>query len=392
LAQRTLEVLVDKEPKLSMRERALLSEKDKKFDESATAEDCIKDLRAVQEENELKFITRNFYRNEGSFSDATWNQFFGTFHEFKREAGLELSRGQHSMEKKIAKHASLDTYRKFYKEQILPYHNKVDLLSKKGRFKVGLVCSDLHDIELDPFVWATFVDTAKQMQPDFIALGGDIHDLPDFSKYFQDPRKFAIKKRFDFVKEKILAPLRLACPKSQIDFIVGNHDLRILKILAEQTPNLRVILADVLGLSLADIFGLDDFDVNLVAKFDLSAFSETDIKDELKENFRVYYQNFVVHHYKDLSMGLSGASGHVHRPELVTAWTLPMGGISWNTLGCMKGVRTEYVDGMNKWTNGFGIAYIDTLKNRVQQQPIVIPGDHVVINGKLYERKKGLVW
>lgn len=382
---------MDKEPKLSLREQALMSEDEKKFDSSATAQDCVDDLRALQEENEFKSITRNFYRVHGKYSDATWNQFFGTFHEFRREAGLELTRGQHSLEKKIAKHASLDLYRRFYVEKVLPYHEKVNKISTGGRFKVGLVCADLHDIELDPFTWGTFIDTAKQMQPDFVSLGGDIHDLPDFSKYAIDPRKFGIKARFDFVKKHILGALRAACPKAQIDYIVGNHDLRILKVLAEQTPNMRVILSDVLGLSLADIFGLDDYDVNLVAKVDLAAFSETDMKDELKENFKVYYNSYVVHHYKDLSMGISGFSGHVHRPEMVTTVTIPMGNISWVTGGCMKNTRTEYVAGMNKWTNGFNIVYIDTLKQRVQQQPILIPGDHVVINGKLYERSKRLV-
>ncbi len=367
-----------------------MSEDSKKFEEGATAEDCVADLRGLQEEEPFKHITRNYYRVHGKYSDATWNRHFGTFHEFRRQAGLELSRGQHSLERKIAKHASLDLYRKFYIEKVLPYHEKVNKLSRNGRFKIGLVISDLHDIELDPFTWATFVDTARQMQPDFIALGGDIHDLPNFSKYAIDPRKFGIKARFDFVKIHVLGALRAACPDAQIDFIVGNHDLRVLKVLAEQTPNMRVILSDVLGLSLADIFGLDDYDVNLVAKLDLAAFSENDMKDELRENYKVYYDSYVVHHYKDTGMGISGSSGHVHRPEMVTAVTIPMGSISWVTLGCGKNTRTEYVAGANKWTNGWNIVYIDTQKKMVQQNPILIPGDHVVVNGKLYERSRKL--
>ena len=379
---------MDKEPKLSLRHRALLSENDKKLDESATPEVCVDDLRRVQKEHPFKHITRNFYRAEGRYSDATWNQFFGTFHEFRRQAGLELSRGQHSLEKNVAKHASLDLYRKFYIEKVLPYHNKINKLNNKGRFKIGLICSDLHDIELDMFAWGTFVDQAAIMQPDFIALGGDISDQPEFGKYAIDPRKWKPKERFKFVREHILAPLRTACPKTQIDFIVGNHDLRILKVLAEATPAMRVILSDVMGLSLADIFGLDEYDINLVAKVDLAAFSETDVKDELRENYRVYYESFVVHHYKDMGMGLSGCSGHSHRPELVTSVTLPMGNISWHVMGCMKNVRTEYVAGTNKWTNGWNWVVIDTWKKSVQQNPVLIPGDSVLINGKMYERKK----
>lgn len=378
------------ENKPSQRQLAIMSELKKKFDGSVTKDELIADLRRLQEENPYTFITRNFYRVNGTYSDATWNSHFGTFAEFKRQAKLELSRGAHDLEKKIAKHASLDLFRGYYKEQILPYHNKYDhyLKNKSGRFKTVAVCSDLHDIELDPFVWGIFLDFCKNAKPDVISLAGDVADLPDFSRFYRDPREFKLKERMDFIKEKIFKPLREACPESQIDLVVGNHEMRIFKVLAEQTPAMRVLLSDVLGLSLADILGLDDYDINLVAKLDLSAWSPTDIKDELRENYRVYYNAFMVHHYMDTSLGISGASGHEHRPLQHTFVNLPMGKCTWTQMGAMKNCRTEYVSGADKWTNSFVLAHIDTVKNVVQQEHVIIPGDHCVLHGKLYERKK----
>jgi hypothetical protein len=375
--------------KPSQRQLAIMSERGKKFKPHVTKEACIADLRRVQEEHPFSHISRNFYRNNGTFSDATWNQHFGTFHEFRRQAKLELSRGAHQIEKQIAKHAAMDLFRDFYSEKVLPYHNKFDhYLEKKGsRFKTVMVCSDLHDIELDMFVFGIFVDQARQIQPDVISLAGDISDCPEFGKYSQDPRAFKLKERLTFIREKILRPLREACPNAQIDFVVGNHDLRILKLLAEQTPAMRVLLSDVLGLSLADIFGLDEYDVNLVCKVDLAAFSTTDVKDELKENFRVYYGALAVHHYKDLSMGISGNSGHTHRPHTDVFVTLPMGSCTWTQMGCMKHLRTEYVGHQNKWTNSFAINHIDTLKDSVQTNHVIIPADSAIVNGKLYTRK-----
>ena len=109
----------DEEPKLSQREQAVLSERKKKFNPNATKENCIDDLRRVQNEYEAKHIGRNFYRMNGKYSDSTWHQHFGTFLEFRKQAGLELLRDQQLLERQAAKHASLDVYREYYHEEIL---------------------------------------------------------------------------------------------------------------------------------------------------------------------------------------------------------------------------------------------------------------------------------
>lgn len=381
--------MADKLKRLSDSQRAILSESLKKYDSRASAEDCIEDLRDLQERFPLVHITRNFYRINGKYSDSTWNGFFGTFLEFRRQSGLELSRGQHTLERQIAKHASVDLYRNFYKEQVLPYHQKYAIREKdKSRFKTVLVGSDFHDIECDPFVLSCFIDTAKRLQPDVIVLNGDVLDLYEFSFFSQDPRQFKIKERFDFVKKRIFKPLRELCPRSQISFVMGNHEVRLLKILAEKTPAIKVVLADVMGLTLADIFGLDEFEIDLVAKLDLSVFTPKDLKQCLKENFKVFYDCFVCSHFKDWDFGMSGSSGHTHRPEVETTANLPRGKISWVTTGCIADTRVEYVYGMDKWTNSFLIAHIDADKKIVSPEHIIIPGDHAVIQGKRYTRKE----
>lgn len=380
-----------KEPKLSLAQQALLSERDRKFDASATAQDCISDLRNVQEEEPLKFISRNYYRVNGTYSDATWNQYFGTFLEFRRQAGLELSRGQHEIERKIAKHASRDIYRSFYSEEVLPYHDKYAFKdTDKKRFKTILIGSDFHDEEVDPFMLSVFIDTAKRMQPDVIGLNGDIFDLYEFSKYSVDIRKIRILERFNFVKKHIFGALRRACPNSQIDLIAGNHEWRLLNLMSEKTPAVKVILSDVMGLSMADMFGLDEFAINLICKVDLAAWSATDISGEIRENYKVYFNSFVLSHFKDLGFGLSGSSGHTHRPEMVTFTNIPMGKLSWNTTGCMADTGAEYISGRDKWTNSFMSADIDTKTKAVSTEHFIVPGDHVTVHGKRYVREKGL--
>lgn len=376
------------EPKLTFHERAVLSEKSKLFDPNASADNCIDDLRNLQKEFPLKAITRNFYRHHGKYSDSVWNQYFGTFHEFRRQAGLELSRDQHSLERKVAKHASLDIYRQFYKDEVLPYHQKYSTKEdKSGRWKTLLVGSDFHDIELDPFMMSVFLDTAKRIQPDIIILNGDILDNPEFSKYDVDPRDFKILERFNYAKKHIYGALRRACPNSQIDFIVGNHETRILKILASKTPAMKVLLSDVMGLTLSDVFGLDEFEINLVSKLDLAAFSNPDIQSEVSENFKVYFNTFVASHVKSMKFGLSGTSGHTHHPEQTTFSNIPMGNLMWTTTGCMARTRMGYTDGMDDAQQSFLIAHIDTVSKSVAQEHFVVAKDHIVVHGKRYVRE-----
>ena len=368
-------------------EYAVMSEKNKKFDPEATADTCIQDLRRLQELHPYKALTRNFYRHHGKYSDATWGQFFGTFLEFRRQAGLELSRNQHSLERKIAKHASLDTYRKFYSEEILSYHNKYSTQEdKSGRWKTILVGSDFHDLECDPFLLAVFIDTAQRLQPDVIVLNGDVFDNYEFSRFDQDPRQIKILTRFNHVKTHIFGALRRACPNSQIDLIAGNHEVRILKVLADKTPAMKVLLADVMGLTFADMFGLDEFEINLTCKMDLAAFTSPDIQNEVKENFKLFYDSFVCSHYKSLQYGVSGTSGHTHHPELVTFANLPMGKLSWTTTGCMAVTRMEYSQSMDDAQQSFLIAHVDTHLKKVSPEHIVVPGDSIVVQGKRYVR------
>jgi hypothetical protein len=382
----------EKKKRMSHHEYAVMSERSKKFDPNATADDCIKDLRALQDEFPHKAITRNFYRVNGTYSDATWNQYMGTFHEFRRAAGLELSRDQHSFERKIAKHASLDTYRKFYQAEVLPYHGKFNSQEDKtGRWKTILVGSDFHDLECDPFMQAVFIDTAHRLQPDIIVLNGDVFDNYEFSRFDKDPRQVEILERFRYVKIHIFGALRRACPNAQIELVAGNHEVRILKLLADKTPALKVLLADVMGLTFSDLLGLDEFEINLTCKMDLAAFSQPDITDEVKENFKCFFDAFVCSHYKSMKYGMSGTSGHTHHPEQVTFVNIPMGKLSWTNTGCMSQTRMEYTDGMDDAMNSFMIAHIDTHLKRVAPEHFVVPGDNVVVHGKRYVREGSLL-
>lgn len=379
---------------LTTSQKALLSEESKKFDEGASKEDCIEDLRSVQKNNWGKHITRNFYRATGLYSDSTWSQYFGTFQEFRRQAGLELTRHQHKVEVAIAKAASIDHYREFFNREVLPYYNKhIKPSPNPHHIKTIMAMSDLHDKECCEFSLSVFIAECKTKQPDVIVLNGDIYDLLEFGRYKTDPRHWDIRGRFDFVRERVFAPLRAACPNAQIDLIAGNHEMRLLKLLADETPNVRILLSDVMGLSFKDIFGLDEFEINWASKFDLGAYTKSDIKNEQKKNFRIYFGCFVFAHIPDKRLrSLSGSNGH-HHQGLIDSYSVTDSSThmtaqrTWSQTPGMHSKDAEYLSNTPGWNTGFLEVIINTKTRETIQKIHFTHDDWTVIDGRCYSRK-----
>lgn len=199
-----------------------------------TKAECIADLRKLAMNNPELSITRNYYRVHGNYAESVWSAWAGTFAEFKRQAGLVLTRQQHAVERNVAKHASVDHYREM-ELQREEYEGKY-LREDNSRYKTILAASDLHDVEIDPFFNRVLQDTAKRLQPDVICLAGDVFDLPEFGKYTVDPREWDVVGRIKFAHENILAPLRESSPSAQIDLIEGNHEC--------VTPDTEILTTD----------------------------------------------------------------------------------------------------------------------------------------------------
>lgn len=375
---------------LPLSKRALISEKSKKFDPSATKEDCISDLRRLQEADEFSYITRTHYKNEGKYSEATWNRYFGTFLEFRRQAGLELTRHQHAVEKGIAKHAAYEHYNQYFQTQILPYYNKYEKNIKKEGIKTMLICSDLHDEECDEFALEIFIDTCRRKQPDIIVLNGDIFDLYELSKYDKDIRNMKLIERFEFVHKRVFKALRDACPNAQIDFIMGNHEFRLIKLLADASPSLRVLLHELVGLTFAKVFGLDEYQINWVSKIDFRAYNKKDLKDETKKNFKIYFDCYAVTHEpdKNLMKVFSGTNGHHHKAMYTSTTNAKMGATSWVQTPSLHVKDAEYLGGFPVWDVGFLEVTINVVKKQVVQKIHQVHDEWSIIDGVVYEKKE----
>lgn len=349
-----------------------------------TAEEVLHDVRALAEANPERVLTRNYYRIHGSYSESVWNRYFGTFLELRRQAGILLTRQQHQLERQIAKHASVDHYRDMNADRN-SYGHKYDRPTSK-RFKQVVVASDFHDKNVDKFMLEVFLDTLKRVQPDVVCLGGDVLDLPEFSKYFCDPRDFDVVGRIKFAHEHILKPIREACPDAQIDFIEGNHEFRLLKHLADATPALRAVLSDLHGMTISSLLGLDKFQINYIAKGDLAAYTLSDVHKQVAKNYKVYWDCFAVSHESDgKKLGVPGINGHHHKTVIEPQYSHQFGAYNWIQIGCGHKLDAEYCH--PKWQHGFCIVTCDTETKQTVFDTITFSENFAVVGGKFYERK-----
>jgi hypothetical protein len=361
-----------------------MSEASDRFRPRMTREDCVNLLRGIAEMYPWKIITRNFFRNNSGISESTWNRYYGTFEEFKRQAKLKLSRQAHNLERQIAKHASVDHYRALNDERA-GYDGKYSK-DHTGRFQTMLVGFDFHDIEVDPFALRVWHEAVKRAQPDKIVFGGDIFDLPEFGFYAVDPREWDAVGRIEFAHKKILGPTRVQAPDAEITMIEGNHENRLMRMMADGSKALRVILSDLHGMTVGSLLKLDDLEINYVAKADLAAWTKGSIKKELKRNFATFYDTILVHHFKEgMSKGMPGCHGHSHKHLCWAKESPAFGSYEWHQFGGMHIRDACYTDG-EKWSVGFGLIHVDT-KTKFTNFEYIPVTDQAVLGGVRYVRQ-----
>lgn len=375
----------EKVPRLIKRteKSSLLPETHNKYIEQITPEELIQRLRTLYYSDPDTNITRLRFRRETGIADSTWTRYFGTFLEFKRQAGIEMNRGGHEVERKIAKHVASDHYREFNRRH--DYSNRY-LRDSNGSVKVIVGCSDLHDIECDPFYLRTLIESCRIIQPDVINFGGDIFDLAEFGKFSVDPREWDVVGRIKFVHKEIFAPLREACPNAQFDFVEGNHEFRLLRHLADASPALKAVLSDLLDLTIPKLLGLDQFEINYISKADLAAFNKGDQKKEVEKSYKIYHDRVLVHHHPHASRwGLPGWNGHHHHWSVYHKKNALHGAYQWIQLGCGHQLKASYAEG-EFWSLGFNICHLNQNTGSVNMEYVNVT-DIACVGGVYFHRE-----
>lgn len=373
-----------------------LSEDERKFREDWTAQDCVQHLLAIAKampgedgtvttvQGKQIHITRMYFRNNSNISDSTWNRYFGTFGEFRRQSGLELSRHAHSIERAIAKHSSTDLMDDLTKMK-RGYAGRYERpFNAKERWRTILVGTDFHGMKCDPFVRRMFIEANRRIQPDVINMNGDFFDLAEFSKYTSDPRDFDVMGEIRYNHE-LFARLREDNPDAQLDFIEGNHEFRLFRHLSEETPALKVLLHDLHGFDIPKLLGLDKYEINFTGRASLKAFTQRDVRKELERNFMVYWDCVLSCHYPERrNLRMPGWGGHHHKHEVWPFFNPQFGPCEFHQMGGGQVRAADFMDG-EIWQNGIMIAHVDTIDKQTMFEYIPI-GDFCVLGGQYYYR------
>jgi len=161
---------------------------------------------------------------------------------------------------------------------------------------------------------------------------------------------------------------------------------RLVKHLADFSPATRAILGDLHGMTIGDLFGLGKFKINYVAKADLRSYTSKEHAKELENNYRIYHDTFMVHHFPHARhMGVPGVNGHHHAHISWPMFNVHQGAYEWHQLGAMHRRSASYCEG-ERWHNGFSLVHIDTVTKQVNIEYVPVT-DFAVVGGKFYSRE-----
>jgi hypothetical protein len=337
------------------------------------SEAILKDLKKVAKELG-KIPTKYEYYEHGEYTDHAVRKAFGTYGGAVQKAGIaDFS----------------DDIEDAFKKQLTPYVGKYE--KKHKNFIRVVSSSDHHSLWLDPFCFGVKLDVCRRMQPDVIALVGDVFDFYRVSDFSKDPaRHDTMQDEIDHVVENIFAPLRKACPDSQIDFFIGNHEWRLFRYLCDHATGLSSLRA----LQFATLFQLDKYKINLVARNSLVNMK----KEKDAQNFKIYGGCYVLTHGratgsntagKELKKyNMSGSSGHIHQYSSVSTRDLH-GPKNWTSMGCMCVIESggEYIPDLITWNQGFEIAHINTKTKSVLKEYVHCIDGEAMVGGVYYSSK-----
>ena len=211
---------------------------------------------------------------------------------------------------------------------------------------------------------------------DKIILLGDFLDFWQISKFAKNPDRInTLQDDLDKAND-YLTELRDLFPKTDIIFITGNHEERLLKYLWQQAPELS-------PLRNCQFENLLDFK-SLKIKFYPRA------NDVHREEDLLFTHGTVVRQDSAMTArcmlkkyGMSVIMGHTHR--LGSYYETKMGGAMGayeNGCMCMPSLAKDWRMGFPNWQTGTSIVHI--VKNRFQVHQLPILKNKVFFGGRLY--------
>ena len=351
-------------------------------------QDVLDDVVRIWEDNDKGKLTKRMYLQDGKYSEACVLRHFGKWSTLWEKIGQKPIGETKKLITGISQQITFDTYRDFQGDEVAPWTMKYEYNTKHERIVKVMVISDVHDLDHDEFTMMVWFAVMERLKPDIVVLNGDGYDCYEFSRYNKDPRRWDVVGRFNWMKKEFWARIRRILPDADLWFIVGNHEMRILKHMAEKDVAMMSLLGDFLGMKFHQLFGIDEYEVNFVCKSDLAAWTKTDWKKELRKNYHLFHDSWVAAHICDFGFGKSGSSGHTHTPSYRPRRSFE-GPNNWTVTPGACGTDADYVERITDAQTGFGIVYIDTWAKRANQKLVITSDGFCEVGGEFYYKNKG---
>jgi predicted phosphodiesterase len=226
------------------------------------------------------------------------------------------------------------------------------------------------------------IQVAKDWQPDTICFIGDVLDFPEVSRWTKSGRgEFEPTLQASLDKGiTILGQFRLAAPKADIRYKMGNHDERLEKYINDYAPALRSLRTSDIGYQL----GLDQLEIKIERDPFLLA------PDVLAVHGHERAYSSVLGRYEGERIkqyGLSVVSGHTHTPVLITTATgfglKQKHRFGMNVGHGMDPKKCGYTkDGYLNWCQGFGV--IEVVNGVSYPTLVTAPAGHFMFMGEKY--------
>jgi hypothetical protein len=342
--------------------------------------------------------SRARYRKLGHYPEIFVTDLFGSHAEFERAAGLRDKRTTNKVRNLTARLHTEREIAAYGDECVKPHLGKWEksYSSAKG-IKHVLVGSDFHSNFVDPMMMRMWLDVIEMVKPDGIVFNG-VLDFASISRYAKIPGAGSLNLQadLDFCRDNILRPSVERAGDAWRTFHIGNHEHRLIRHLADVDPNLSSLRC----LQWDKLLDIGELDIELVFGGEWLAPGAKNRKDNIKRTWKVYYDSLVVTHGTSIAKnaasteltrwGLSGTSGHTHRPMMWTQPTHANPRANWTSTPMMAGtpVGKDYMQGPSEWTMGFALFTIDPETRSVFPQLILGYEDGATFNGYMWRPTK----
>jgi hypothetical protein len=340
-------------------------------------------------------VSKARYRELGHFPHEYLEAEFGTWARVTEAAGLTSH-----LVKRRARLARADADRRSEYQAYAAKHLMQHAgLSKRGAHlekvtkgtQVAVVLNDVHSTCLDAFLFASFLQRCRDLEPDLIVINGDGFDFAAISRHTKVPWETpSMVVEQDFMRH-FFRHLREACPDAEIVFITGNHDLdRWVSYLCTQSP----AVADMPHNRIDHVMGID-LDLGVRLKFG-GAFCSPIGTEEDEPRLWLWDRKFLFTHgtytgpngaKKELeSWNTSGSSGHLHTFLMALKRNGRGELLEWRTnpAACNPICGRHYIKGSNTASFGWGEVY--HCRGHVRQQTVILDDGIGMVDGNVWIR------